>query len=196
MSENFAPLSEPLTGVGLWDNSVEATSGPHFPNAMDMSAFHSSAIQDHQGSYMNSPVVTPGIAYEQSSSTGPVSPFHNQSATAAMSANSQEMQNWFAQSARRDSRSKKGFPRRRSLYSRNSGVPVSIPKQQNTDWSALDPLQRWQNSPPENEPASLFAINHAVASTDLDRHLTVSSANSSRVSTPGVEAQGFGYAAR
>ncbi|KAK6002196.1 hypothetical protein QM012_001834 [Aureobasidium pullulans] len=196
MSENLAPLSEPLTGIELWDNSMVATSSPYFPNAMDMSAFQSSAMQDHQASYIDSPAITPGIAYEQPLSTGSASPFQNQSTNAAMTANSQEMQNWFAQSARRDSRSRKGFPRRRSLYSRNSGLPISIPKQQNNDWSTLDPLQRWQNSPPENEPASLSAINHAVASTDLDRHLTVSSANSSRVSTPGIEIQGFGYAAR
>lgn len=192
MPENFAPLS----GVASWDNSMEATSSPYFPNAMDMSAFHSPTMQGYQGSYVDSPAVTPDINYGQPLSTGPESPYQPQSANAAMTANSHEMQNWFAHSARRDSRSKKGFPRRRSLYSRNSGVPVSIPKQQNTDWSALDPLQRWQNSPPENEPASITAISHAVASTDLDRHLAVESASSSRVSTPGIETQGFGYAAR
>ncbi|KAI5252049.1 hypothetical protein E4T42_03741 [Aureobasidium subglaciale] len=153
-------------------------------------------MQDFQQSYMNSPAVTPGITYESPHSAGPGSPYPDQSASAAMTANSQEMQNWFAHSARRDSRSKKGFPRRRSLYSRNSGVPVAIPKHQNAEWSALDPLQRWQNSPPENEPASISAISHAVASTDIDRHLTVGSANSSRVSTPGIEPAGFGYAAR
>ncbi|THY14613.1 hypothetical protein D6D02_04246 [Aureobasidium pullulans] len=196
MPENYVPLGEPLGGGRQWDSSLEATSSPYFQNPMDMSAFSSPGMQTYQGQYLDSPVVTPGISHGHSMSAGPASPYPDQSANAAMTANSQEMQNWFAQSARRDSRSRKGFPRRRSLYSRSSGVPISIPKQQHTDWSALDPLQRWQNSPPENEPASISDIHHAVASTDLDQHLRVGSTSSSRVSTPGIETRGFGYAAR
>ncbi|PYH42614.1 uncharacterized protein BP01DRAFT_277826, partial [Aspergillus saccharolyticus JOP 1030-1] len=55
-----------------------------------------------------------------------------------------------------------GLPRRRSHYSmrgRGSNVaPVHIPNLQ----TASDPLQRWQDSPPEDEPASLSAIMESL----------------------------------
>jgi hypothetical protein len=175
LPENYTPLSEPLDNM----------STSFFPNATDLSNRppDSPAVHDFQSAYM----------------TSPASPYPDQpaSANAAMTANSQEMQTWFAQSARREGRSRKSFPRRRSLYSRNSGVPIAAPKHQNLDWAALDPLQRWQNSPPENEPASITAINHAVASTTLTPPPVLESASSSRHTTPGLgPQQGFGYAAK
>lgn len=196
-STSYTPLGEPL-GVPQWNSSLEATPNPYFPNARDLSTIPSGSagIQNYQGCYMESPVFTPGTSHEQPFHDAQGSPDPGRSANAAVAANNHEMQNWFAHSSRRNSRSKKGFPRRRSLYSRNSGVPITIPKQQNLDWSALDPLQRWQNSPPENEPASISAISHAVAETDVDRNSAQVSASSSRVSTPGVEPRGFGFAAK
>lgn len=62
-----------------------------------------------------------------------------------------------------------GFPRRKSRYSiqRSSGRvnPIFIPPKSND----LDPLQRWQESPPEDEPTSLSAIKDAVQSLWSER---------------------------
>ncbi|KAF7546555.1 hypothetical protein G7Z17_g8358 [Cylindrodendrum hubeiense] len=56
-----------------------------------------------------------------------------------------------------------GLPRRRSRYLRSPGQtsrPISIP--QSSTESSLDPMQRWQDSPPETEAASLSAIAGAL----------------------------------
>ncbi|PLB47801.1 hypothetical protein P170DRAFT_476475 [Aspergillus steynii IBT 23096] len=53
-----------------------------------------------------------------------------------------------------------GLPRRRSRYQlcRSGAAPVFIPNSMN----APDPMQRWQDSPPEDEPASMSAIANAL----------------------------------
>lgn len=62
------------------------------------------------------------------------------------------------------------LPRRRSRYLiRRSGHkvnPVFIPNMSDT----LDPMQRWQESPPEDEPASMSAIMNALSSPDRKRY--------------------------
>ena len=61
----------------------------------------------------------------------------------------------------------RGLPRRRSRYfvprsgSKQRTAPVMIPTASQTDQS-LNPMQRWQESPPEDEPASMTAIMDAV----------------------------------
>lgn len=53
----------------------------------------------------------------------------------------------------------------------SAGPPLT----QNHDWSSMDPLERWRNSPPEQEPAPLHAISDSLqriisgfpANTDL-----------------------------
>ncbi|RBQ82482.1 hypothetical protein VDGD_02747 [Verticillium dahliae] len=68
------------------------------------------------------------------------------------------------------------LPRRRSRYLRNSGepatsssTPLTIPTTPAamTD-NALDPMQRWQESPPESEAASLMAIAGALRQQQRD----------------------------
>ncbi|KAJ5305126.1 uncharacterized protein N7443_004786 [Penicillium atrosanguineum] len=60
-----------------------------------------------------------------------------------------------------------GLPRRRSRYlirsSQSSGSPIFIPSQADSD---LNPMQRWQESPPEDEPASRSAIISALRSSE------------------------------
>lgn len=62
-------------------------------------------------------------------------------------------------------RTRPGLPRRRSRYMLNrsqlQAEPTFIPNA-----STLDPLQRWQESPPEDEPASLTAIMNAMEKSD------------------------------
>lgn len=55
-----------------------------------------------------------------------------------------------------------GLPRRRSRYfvSRSDGKVTSS---KNMNLSGLDPMQRWQESPPEDEPSSVAAIMSAMA---------------------------------
>ncbi|KAJ6171170.1 hypothetical protein N7470_000237 [Penicillium chermesinum] len=58
---------------------------------------------------------------------------------------------------------RRGLPRRKSRYlisSEGSTTPVYIPNS-----SGLDPMQRWQESPPEDEPASMTAIMNAMEET-------------------------------
>ncbi|KAI9926598.1 hypothetical protein ASPWEDRAFT_32000 [Aspergillus wentii DTO 134E9] len=59
----------------------------------------------------------------------------------------------------------RGLPRRRSRYhikrTGSSVTPTFIPNPS----SALDPMQRWQESPPEDEPASLSAIMDTLKSS-------------------------------
>ncbi|KAJ5091345.1 hypothetical protein NUU61_006215 [Penicillium alfredii] len=61
-----------------------------------------------------------------------------------------------------------GVPRRPSRYfiPRSTGnvIPIYIPNS-----AASDPLQRWQESPPEDEPASMSAIMNAVKNTPVHR---------------------------
>lgn len=57
-----------------------------------------------------------------------------------------------------------GLPRRRSRYlvqhsSKDTG-PIVIPNA-----TAMDPMERWRESPPEDEPASMAAILKAVKET-------------------------------
>lgn len=58
------------------------------------------------------------------------------------------------------------LPRRRSKYfiqrSTQSSDPTFLSNQSN---GILNPMQRWQESPPEDEPASMSAIMHAINTT-------------------------------
>lgn len=73
-------------------------------------------------------------------------------------------------------RAQSSLPRRRSRYvlqrSGNSTTPILIPESQSTarSWSAypLDPMQRWRDSPPEDEPTSMSAIYSALKDSSLD----------------------------
>ncbi|CEJ59173.1 hypothetical protein PMG11_07807 [Penicillium brasilianum] len=54
------------------------------------------------------------------------------------------------------------LPRRRSQYSLRRLGQITSGRYTPTSISSLDPMQRWQESPPEDEPASLSAIMQAV----------------------------------
>ncbi|KAM0544496.1 hypothetical protein ACHAPJ_011790 [Fusarium lateritium] len=67
-----------------------------------------------------------------------------------------------------------GLPRRRSRYLRSPAVPmvsrpISIETSApgNLTASSMDPIQRWRNSPPETEAASLSAIADALRNNPL-----------------------------
>lgn len=58
------------------------------------------------------------------------------------------------------------LPRRRSRYFRANHhpetAPIAIPRYPHSDNTALNPMERWQDSPPEAEAASLAAIADAL----------------------------------
>lgn len=68
-----------------------------------------------------------------------------------------QISNWMANTRRRQ----KSRPKRSASPSlRPSTEPVNIPS--GRTWEDLNPFERWKHSPPENEPAPLTAIAHAV----------------------------------
>jgi hypothetical protein len=79
--------------------------------------------------------------------------------------NKTQITNWLANARRRG---KILPPRSVSPHVRNLSGPIDIPARRGTpaleSMRRMDPLQRWVDSPPENEPASVSAIARAVAS--------------------------------
>ncbi|KAK2767222.1 hypothetical protein CKAH01_15340 [Colletotrichum kahawae] len=69
--------------------------------------------------------------------------------------------NWTAAIEEHELRGRRGLPRRRSRYRymqpEQRAVPIPIPASPTTQQDS-DPLQRWKDSPPQDEPASMTAI--------------------------------------
>ncbi|KAF4415911.1 Homeobox 4 [Fusarium acutatum] len=80
--------------------------------------------------------------------------------------NKTQISNWLTNARRRR---KVQRPRSTSPYVRNTWTgPIDIPRRPDTpafqnNADNMNPLERWVDSPPENEPASVTAIAHAVA---------------------------------
>ncbi|KAF7559408.1 hypothetical protein G7046_g4730 [Stylonectria norvegica] len=86
--------------------------------------------------------------------------------------NKTQITNWLANARRRG---KVQVPRSTSPQHHNSwSGPMDIPKRRGTPaLEAMNPLQRWEHSPPEHEPASVTAIARAVtASSGISSGLT------------------------
>ncbi|OBS24535.1 hypothetical protein FPOA_05076 [Fusarium poae] len=80
------------------------------------------------------------------------------------------------------------LPRRRSQYlrsqlQRTTSEPVAIPRTSLQRDSTRNPMQRWQDSPPEAEPASLSAIADALEKTPLRKRSSAGSLGSRRVAS-------------
>lgn len=77
-----------------------------------------------------------------------------------------QISTWLA-NARRRKKSATAVSGSRSRSPRPSSTGVNIPNAEAARaWSDLNPFERWQHSPPENEPAPIHAIAKAVASSD------------------------------
>jgi len=78
--------------------------------------------------------------------------------------NKTQITNWLANARRRG---KIMAPRSTSPGLRNWSSPIDIPQRHGTPapLENMNPLQRWQHSPPENEPASVAAIARAVTAS-------------------------------
>ena len=83
-----------------------------------------------------------------------------------------QISNWLANARRR------GKFRSSGTSSPATQVPegaVDIPQTSAMSWDAMNPLERWKHSPPENEPASVSAIANAMASTEYRHRDSVNS---------------------
>ncbi|KAI4677181.1 uncharacterized protein J4E88_006988 [Alternaria novae-zelandiae] len=84
-----------------------------------------------------------------------------------------QISNWMANTRRRQ----KARPKRSASPSlRPSTGAINIPA--GKTWESMNPFERWKHSPPENEPAPMNAIAHAVETFDLPQ--TESSSSSYR----------------
>ncbi|KAH7237133.1 uncharacterized protein BKA55DRAFT_597607 [Fusarium redolens] len=93
----------------------------------------------------------------------------------------------------------RGLPRKRSHYfrrqpHRTGSDPISIPRHNIRRGSTLDPMQRWQESPPEAEAASLSAIADALQKTPLRTRSSAGSLGRSRVGSRAGSTVSFGSA--
>lgn len=77
--------------------------------------------------------------------------------------NKTQITNWLANARRRG---KVQPPRSTSPQVGNWSGPIDIPQRRGTPaLEAMNPMQRWEHSPPENEPASVTAIARAVTAS-------------------------------
>ncbi|QYT01303.1 C2H2-type domain-containing protein [Trichoderma simmonsii] len=92
----------------------------------------------------------------------------------------------------------RGLPRRRSRYFRSQKYQPTLPPPIDIASStvvsdALDPMQRWRESPPETEPASLSAIADALKHAPLrTRSSSAGSFNSQQVGSRAASTISFG----
>ncbi|KAL2159891.1 hypothetical protein VTH06DRAFT_2024 [Thermothelomyces fergusii] len=73
-----------------------------------------------------------------------------------------QITNWLANTRRRNKNAVSH--RSTSPGVRNWANPIDIPQRRRNPFEHMNPLQRWEHSPPENEPASVTAIARAVNS--------------------------------
>ncbi|KAL2015427.1 hypothetical protein VTK56DRAFT_5505 [Thermocarpiscus australiensis] len=75
-----------------------------------------------------------------------------------------QITNWLANTRRRNKNA--AGQRSTSPGVRNWASPIDIPKRPGTPaFEHMNPLQRWQHSPPEHEPASVTAIARAISAS-------------------------------
>lgn len=78
-----------------------------------------------------------------------------------------QLANWLANQRRKSKLLAKSRPRRAVSPSARPATPAIDIVGAERPWEELNPLERWQHSPPENEPAAFENIANAVASSDL-----------------------------
>ena len=106
-----------------------------------------------------------------------------------------QITNWLANARRRRKITERARPRlcaSPSLRPSTPAIDIPRPETLGTAWDKLNPLQRWQNSPPENEPASITDIAQAIADSDL-AHDQVSTSPSSYSKRRKRSSNGSGF---
>ncbi len=77
-----------------------------------------------------------------------------------------QIANWLANARRRRKVTDKARKPLLSPSLKPSTPAIDIPAGGKPGWEDLNPFERWQNSPPENEPASIRDIANAVANSE------------------------------
>lgn len=80
-----------------------------------------------------------------------------------------QIANWLANARRRRKVTEKSRPKiamSPSLRPTTAAIPIPA-RGSDKSWEDLNPFERWKNSPPENEPASMTDIVNAIATTDI-----------------------------
>lgn len=85
--------------------------------------------------------------------------------------NKTQITNWLANARRRG---KVRAPRSTSPSVKNYPNGIDIPRRSTPAMEEMDPLERWKNSPPEHEPASVTAIAKAVTSSTFSSDRSIS----------------------
>jgi hypothetical protein len=78
-----------------------------------------------------------------------------------------QIANWLANARRRKKMTEKARPKMCMSPSLRPSTPAIAIPTTDKPWDELNPFERWKNSPPENEPASITDIANAVANSDL-----------------------------
>lgn len=78
-----------------------------------------------------------------------------------------QIANWLANARRRRKVTEKSRPKLCSSPSLKPCTPAIAIPTVDKPWDELNPFERWKNSPPENEPASITDIANAVANSKL-----------------------------
>jgi hypothetical protein len=79
-----------------------------------------------------------------------------------------QITNWLANARRRRKIAEKSKTKRsRSPHVQTTTGAIAIPIAVDKPWDELNPLERWRNSPPENDPAAIADIVMAVTHSDL-----------------------------
>lgn len=93
--------------------------------------------------------------------------------------NKTQITNWLANARRRN---KTVLPRSTSPGVRSFSNPVDIPRR---PMASMNPLERWQHSPPEHEPASVTDIARAITSSSTAASSSLESPYSNHFSDDG-----------
>ena len=107
-----------------------------------------------------------------------------------------QIANWLANARRRSKVTEKARPRLCTSPSLKPATPaIEIPGA-DKPWDELNPFERWRNSPPENEPASITDIANAVANSDLpDDQVSTSPSSLGRRKHRSSAGSGYSYKA-
>ena len=106
-----------------------------------------------------------------------------------------QIANWLANARRRRKVTEKARPRLCASPSLRASTPaIDIPATEKP-WDELNPFERWKNSPPENEPASMTDIANAVANSELpDDQISTSPSSLGRKNQRSSAGSGFSHA--
>ncbi|CAH0056236.1 unnamed protein product [Clonostachys solani] len=173
LSSQPSPIAPELVGFsspGVNDDEISGSLGSAYPSASSFTSFPGPDLQSIPGrGHMN--MQTPNTSWE---SPPLLPPLYQDRLPPVL-----ETQH-------------RGLPRRRSRYFSNgvyqSGIstPIEIPNATNSTQGTSNPLQRWRDSPPETEAASLSDIANALKDMPLKSRYSAGSLRSQKAgSHPG-----------